>query len=101
MLRSFRFIDIEQSIFHIDSFDPLIEESDQYIPNSLLLIEIYAAKEDLIHSRAVYNFLDFLGDIGGFIDALRFIAMMVISFTQMKKLPNIIAKHIFYTTNAN
>ena len=42
---------------------------------------ITASSTGILHSRSIYNALDFLGDVGGLLDALKLIASVLLSLT--------------------
>ena len=50
----------------------------------------------LNHSRAIYNILDFLGDIGGLRDALKLIASALATFFTKGRLTNLLISKIFF-----
>ncbi len=43
-------------------------------PNAIFALGVVSSTTSMSHSRSIYNFLDFLGDIGGLLDALKLIA---------------------------
>ena len=49
------------------------------------------------HTRVIYNSLDFLGDIGGLIDALKLIAAMLVSIFGNRNLMNGLIARLFFT----
>ena len=51
----------------------------------------------LNHSRAIYNLLDFLGDIGGLYDCLKLIAWPLISVFGSGAMTNRLNSKVFYT----
>ena len=57
-------------------------------------------EEEVSHSRAIYNCLDFLGDVGGLFDALRVISQSIIYLATPLSVTNYLASRLFYT-NAN
>lgn len=46
--------------------------------DSDLTIMLYQDNNKIVHSRAIYNILDFLGDVGGLLDALKLIAGTIV-----------------------
>ena len=48
-------------------------------PNYIGFVFISADEDVVYHSKAIYNFLDFLGDIGGLRDALKLIGSFLVS----------------------
>ena len=53
------------------------------------------------HTRAVYNFLDFLGDIGGLFDALKVIAWSIITIITQGLVSAHLVKEIFFVKGNN
>ena len=49
-----------------------------------------------MHSRAIYNILDFLGDVGGLFDALKLIAGTVVGLIMRGNLTSKLVSLIFY-----
>ena len=65
-------------------------------PSVIGVVTFSASNDVLNYSRAIYNTLDFLGDIGGLSDALKLIASFLVSvFAQGNMINNLISK-IFY-----
>ena len=54
--------------------------------NSLIEVKILLHIEQLNHKRSIYNFLDFLGDVGGLLDALKLIAWSLVSLVSQGSL---------------
>ena len=63
---------------------------------SPLLIEISANTKTLVTSRAVYTVLDFLGDIGGLMDALKFLFGAFVTFITQGSYMNRLISLLFY-----
>ena len=61
---------------------------------------IYAQNAGLSHSRAIYNFLDFLGDVGGLYDAFKLIAAMLISVLGRDGLSLWLIGKLFYSSTS-
>ena len=73
-------------------------EPKQFLPKEsiLLEIELQAASTKLFHQRSIYNVLDFLGDIGGLLDALKLIASTIVGLLMNRSLSNHIISQLFY-----
>ena len=65
-------------------------------PNVIGVVTFSASRKVLNHSRAIYNTLDFLGDIGGLSDALKLIASFLVSVFPRVNLTNKLISKIFY-----
>ena len=48
-----------------------------------------------VGERIIYGFLDLMGDVGGFFDALRIIAMFLLSMASFQPLNTFLARHLF------
>ena len=57
--------------------------------------------QQINHTRAIYNLLDFLGDIGGLFDCLKVISWAIIRFTTPFSISNFIATKLFFSNIAN
>ena len=53
----------------------------------------------IMHSRAIYTFLDLLGDIGGLIDSLKLIGYSMIVFFTSGKYSSFLINKLFYSSN--
>ena len=62
----------------------------------LCKLDILADSTKLFHQRAIYNILDFLGDIGGLLDALKLIAATFVGLITNKSLSNYLISKLFY-----
>ena len=49
-----------------------------YIPDSLTSFSVIFHPEKLTNTRSIYNFLDFLGDVGGLFDMLCIVATVLL-----------------------
>ena len=66
------------------------------IPNTIAIIGFSLDKNVVNHSRAIYNALDFLGDVGGLSDGLKLIAWTLVTLLSPNGLTvNLISK-LFY-----
>ena len=57
---------------------------------------IYADSQKLNNSRSIYNFLDFLGDIGGLFEGLRLIASTLFGLLSSGSLMRWFISQIFF-----
>ena len=57
---------------------------------------IYADPQKLNNSRSIYNFLDFLGDIGGLFEGLRLIASAIFGLFSSGSLMRWFISQIFF-----
>ena len=62
----------------------------------MIQLSITLDSQVLNNTRAVYNFLDFLGDIGGLFDALKVIAWSFITIITQGFVSAHLVKEIFY-----
>ena len=53
-----------------------------------------------MHSRAIYNILDFLGDVGGLLDALKLIAGTLVGLIVRGNLTGKLVSLLFYEDSA-
>lgn len=67
-------------------------------PNAIALLGFSLHKSVVSHSRAIYNVLDFLGDIGGLRDALKLIAQILVSFFTSGGMMNHLISRVFYNS---
>ena len=58
---------------------------------------ITAFSTSILHSRSIYNALDFLGDVGGLLDALKLIASVIISLTFSTTQAQYLLNNLFLT----
>ena len=65
-------------------------------PNTIGMIGIGLDKTVLNHSRAIYNVLDFVGDIGGLSDGLRLIAWTLLYLFAPGGKTSLLISMIFY-----
>lgn len=66
-------------------------------PNLVGMITFALGKNEVYHSRAIYNVLDFLGDIGGLRDALKLIASILVGLFGSEGLKNKLLSKNFFT----
>lgn len=52
--------------------------------------------DTVVYQRQVYSFLDFLGDVGGLLDALKLIGVSLISFVYGGSLQHFLLSKVFY-----
>lgn len=70
----------EASFYHIEAVEATKPASSNSATQIAGLL-IYADNDGIKQERAIYNTLDFLGDVGGLLDALKFIAGFFIFIT--------------------
>ena len=94
-------IDLVLTDNYEDEFYYLEIEEDisgfNFIENSLLEIKIILSNDQVNHQRAIYNFLDFLGDVGGLLDALKVIAWSLVSLVSQGSISAHLVSKIFFT----
>ena len=61
------------------------------------MVAFVADDIELHHSKAIYNLLDFLGDVGGLSDALRLIAWGILNIFASEGMINSLISKVFYT----
>ena len=54
-----------------------------------------------VSERVVYGLLDYMGDVGGFVDALRIIATVFISLTTFQPLSQFLIKKLYKASHLN
>lgn len=65
-------------------------------PDSVIEVAVFAKREVLFKSRAIYNALDFLGDVGGLFDGLKLIAQSLISLIGQGGLSSFLIGKLFF-----
>ena len=73
-----------------------IKSGSAFEKGVLCKLDIRADSTKLFHQRAIYNILDFLGDIGGLLDALKLIAATLVSLITNESLTNHLISKLFY-----
>ena len=68
-----------------------------FIPNQVSGLMIHASPDQIVYERAVYTFLDFLGDVGGLLDALKLIGASLISLIYGGSLSTFLLSQLFYS----
>lgn len=70
---------------------------------SNFLVGVYFYAKNDIHkkSRAIYNALDFLGDVGGLMDGLKIIGGVIMSFIGKGSLTRWLVSQLFYNSKPN
>ena len=66
------------------------------MPGSIYSLMIYAEDAIIHKSRTIYNVLDFLGDVGGLLDALRLIGGQLVSLATSSFLTMSLISQIFF-----
>ena len=56
----------------------------------------YQDSHKIVHSRAIYNILDFLGDVGGLLDALKLIAGTIVGLILRDNLTGKLVSLLFF-----
>lgn len=69
---------------------------DAQNPESIIEIMIFAKGDVQFRSRAIYNALDLLGDVGGLFDALKLLAQALISLIGQGGLSTYLIGKLFY-----
>ena len=90
-------------------FDPGWFSSDRYefytveksikpfqLPGSFAALTVMAPSKVVNHSRVIYNFLDFLGDVGGLFVGLKLICLPLVSLFSHGSLSVFLITKIFY-----
>ena len=65
----------EQEFYTIDNVDNMPSADT----NIVMRLEFETSSDEIIHERAVYTVLDLLGDLGGLLDMLSYLAQFIVT----------------------